>query len=271
MARLIVVLSLCFGLNATAFAGAEMEAFFNSRYTLCDAHFVAKTFGFSLSDSKAYIGQKIGWGTTDILDADLQRAREKGKQDRTWRCQFHQTGLASSDAEVLATYWGISVSDAKVRVEEKILYGNERFLRDTVLPEARAMKSKEGPTDGGTEAADMAAFLNSPVYDACHAKMLVGTWFGSGLRESKAHIGFKIRNNATSMVEAELDVVRKRHQRAGTTPCEFYETRYTYDDAEALAKLWGQEVHEVKAAIEHKYAWGSEGNLKAELARAGRR
>jgi hypothetical protein len=64
--RLVIVLALCIGGSSSAFAGDEprlKDLFFASDYSMCDAHFVAKNFEMDTSSAKAYIGQKIGWGT----------------------------------------------------------------------------------------------------------------------------------------------------------------------------------------------------------------
>jgi hypothetical protein len=273
--RLVVGLALAFGASSSAFAGDDdVGRFLKSDYTVCDAHFVSKTFDFSLADSKAYIGQKIGWGTTDILDGDLKNARKKGMKDRQWRCQFYQTGFTMGDAEALANYWGISVSDAKVRVEDKILYGNETFLRKEVLPDAaRQHAGVEHGGEGGEadmdEAKNFQAFLASK-YNYCHAKMLVGSYLGSSVDETKAFIGYKVAAGWDQMVDSELAIVRKKHQAADTVPCEFYETGMTMNDAQALATLWGQSLSDTKARIQRKYAFGTEFILPDEIKRANK-
>lgn len=274
--RVILALAISIPLGGPAFAGdaALAKQFAESSYTLCDAHFVSKTFGFAQQEAKEYIGQKIAWGTTDILDEALAEARKKGQSDRLWRCQFYQTGYTPEDAEALSQYWGIGVSEAKVRVEDKILSGNESFLREAVLPGAKEQyyANLAGPDAASAEPdpADMKAWFTQSKYDACHAKMLVGTYFGSSLRESKGWIGHKLRAGWTDQIEAELDGVRKRHQDAGTQPCTFAETRWTTADATALAKLWGQSVADAQTRMADKYVWGSESIVEEELGRARR-
>ena len=113
-------------------------------------------------------------------------------KDRAWRCQYYQTGYTPDDATALAKYWGIGVSETKTRVEDKILWGNEKYLRDTVLKEARAAH----PTEKGTPAVstkqkNWKAFVDSK-YDYCHAKMLVGSYFGSDTSEVKSLMGHKL-------------------------------------------------------------------------------
>lgn len=259
---------------------ALMQKFFDSDYTLCDAFFVSKTFDFSLSESKVYIGQKIDWSTTSILDDDLKRAREKGMKDRTHRCQYYQTGYSYDDALALAKHWGIDVSEAKTRAEDKILWGNEKYFATQVLPEAKrayAASTKPAGSQPESEMAhgdelvidpqDIMAFHNSK-YDYCHAKMLVGTYFGSGLEEVKATIGYKVLADASGPIDSFLDKRRAEFRTANKKPCQFHETPYTYDDAVALSTLWGQSVSEVKARIENKYLYGSEVIIREEIDRA---
>ena len=37
-------------------------------------------------------------------------------------CDFYETGVSYSDAEKLAKYWGVDMSDAKIRVADKIMW-----------------------------------------------------------------------------------------------------------------------------------------------------
>lgn len=281
---LIFGLALVFGPANTAWAGndGDVARFLKSDYSVCDAHFVGKMLSVETADSKAYIGQKIRTGTTDFLDGMLQQAREKGKRDRTFRCQWHQAGLPYSDAEALARHWGVSVTDAKARAEEKILWGNEDHLRKTVLPAARGASTtptahqgstgNQGNTYEGNETLDatgkrLAAFSSSP-YDICHARMLLGSWFGDSMRDVKSTIGQKVLINSTEQVDSELDPLRQHAQATGATPCAFHQTPYTYKDAQALAGLWGTSVSDAKARVERKYAFGTEGVVPSELQRA---
>ncbi|MEZ4316428.1 MAG: hypothetical protein R3F61_02940 [Myxococcota bacterium] len=268
--KLVFGLALTLGASSAWATDALTQRFLSSDYTLCDALMVSKLFDFSQADAKSYIGQKIEWGTTHILDGDLKRAREKGAKDATYRCQFHQSGYGYDDAEVLAKYWGLNVSDAKTRVEQKIQAGNESFFRKEVLPAARreaGLPTGEDPASTMARKTDLEAFFDSK-YDYCHAKMLVGTHFGSSASEAKELIGYKVKNGWTDFVDQMLDGVRKKHQSANTKPCTFAETRYTPDDAEKLAQLWGSSLSETKARIESKYVWGSEEVIASELEQA---
>ncbi len=270
---LLVALALAFGPPQTAFGGdndAQMvQAFFDSDYTMCDAHFVSKTFEMDLHTAKAYIGQKISWGTTSILDGDLEKGRARGRADASWRCRFHMLPLTYADAEALAAYWGISVSEAKTRAEDKVHYGNEQYLVETVVVQAREAlpEGSEQYVEVDATAANLEAFAKSS-YDACHANMLVGTYFGESVAEVKDLIGYKAANGWTGPVDSMLDKARAQHRASGTKPCAFHQTPFTYDDAVLLAQVWKSDVAEAKARVESKYAAGSETVVKDALLQA---
>ncbi|MFK7926748.1 MAG: hypothetical protein AB8H79_01055 [Myxococcota bacterium] len=280
--RLVVVLALTSGmgtvsamakgprLSKPAQDSAALKAYINSPYTLCDAHFIARTFSMSQGEAKAYIGQKIQWGTTDVLADYLREARRKGRTDRQMRCQFYQTGFGYKDAEVLASFWGISVSDAKVSIEDKILDGNEAYVRAQLLPMARKTPLRavpHAPVSGNGIQDPFQAFVSSK-YDPCHANMLIGTYFGNSLSDTKTMIGAKVAAGQTARIESKLDVQRDWLRYQNKTACSFYMTPYTSADAQALARLWGTSLSDAKSRVQNKYLWGTEDNIRSELERA---
>lgn len=275
--RLTLVLAFAVSAASPAWAGedgpedaAMIQRFLTSDYTVCDAHFIARAFEFSVGDSKAYIGQKIAWGTTDILDQDLDRAKRKAQSDPAWRCRFHQSGLSFDDAQALAAYWSQTVSEAKATVEQKIAHNNESYLRKQVLPAARAAHSgghgTHSTADNG-DAASLRAFFDSS-YDTCHAYMVKAAFGAGDLSQSKVAVGYKVLHGWTDQVDGALSRAREAHQQAGTQPCPFHLTPYTFADAQALAKVWGEDVSEAKSRIELKYAYGTESVIRSTLKQA---
>lgn len=113
---------------------------------------------------------------------------------------------------------------------------------------------------------ELAAFANSK-YDYCDAKLL-GAYWGQSIDEAKARIGRKIGWHDEDILNGMLKDALTRAQTNNSPKCEYYEAGYTYDDAEALSRLWGVDVAEAKARMQRKMMWGNEDVLKAEIATA---
>jgi hypothetical protein len=100
-----------------------------SKYTYCDAKIIASLWKQSVERSKAYIGAKLATKNAAAVDNVLASARANAKKNRGARCSFHEAGYSFDDAVALGKIWKISESDTKVRVEDKILAGNEALVR----------------------------------------------------------------------------------------------------------------------------------------------
>jgi len=224
----------------------------------------------SQTEDKAYIGDKIQWGTTDLLTGYLKEARQKGRTDRLMRCQFYQTGFGYEDAQALANLWGMTVSDAKVMIEDKILDDNEAYLRKTLLPMARKTPARDvrhPPVSGNGPTDALRAFMNSR-YDPWHANMLIGTYFGSTLSETKSMIGAKVAAGQSARIESKLTMQREYLRSNNKVACSFYMTRYNSADAQTLAIFWGTSLSDAKVRIQDKYLSGTEQNLPTLLDQA---
>ncbi|HMV69825.1 MAG TPA: hypothetical protein PKA64_23495 [Myxococcota bacterium] len=93
-----------------------MTAFLKSPYTSCDAELVAAAWGTELESTKAMLGSKIVSGYGSLAKKEVKRARKERMGD-TSLCAFWTLPLTYEDAEVLASAWGVDVSEAKTRVE----------------------------------------------------------------------------------------------------------------------------------------------------------
>lgn len=87
-------------------------------------------------------------------------------------------------------------------------------------------------------------------YQYCDAVMLGAQW-GQSVDEAKATIGRKLGWGNASIVESDLDSARQRNIR-----CQFEDTGFGYEDAEALAQMWEVAVDDAKAALAEKVSMG---------------
>jgi hypothetical protein len=72
--------------------------------------------------------------------------------------------------------------------------------------------------------------------------------------DAKMRIGDKLVNGYPQIVSSELD---RAFGTAGHAECEWPELDYTYEDAEAMAAVWGQSTDESKARMTRKVNFGN--------------
>lgn len=115
---------------------------------------------------------------------------------------------------------------------------------------------------------DFSAYANS-AYSYCDAKVLSAYW-KIDVEDAKARIGAQVRKGASRAVDANLKQARKKLKGRARVVCDFWETRYNYDDAEALAGAWGVDVAQAKTRIGHEVTLGHQAALDSKLASLGR-
>jgi hypothetical protein len=95
----------------------SLAQFFQSQYRYCDAQLLSHSWGVGVSDAKWAIGYKVRTGID--VDSYLSDARKQ----RTIACPFHEN-FSMEEAQKMSAVWGIGLSDAKVRAEQKLAAGN---------------------------------------------------------------------------------------------------------------------------------------------------
>jgi hypothetical protein len=121
---------------------AEMDAYGTSKYTYCDAKILSSLWNQSISESKERIGRKVNWGDYGVLKDMINQAQDEARAYPERRCAFEETPFTYNDARTLARIWNISVDEAKVFVEEKILSGYEPLVSQ-LLAQDRRKKSPQ--------------------------------------------------------------------------------------------------------------------------------
>jgi hypothetical protein len=96
---------------------------------------------------------------------------------------------------------------------------------------------------------DVDAYSQSQ-YVYCDAVMLAKYWHQSTW-QAKATIGRKINLGNENVIQGHLRNSRRQGWR-----CNFQDTEFDYDDAEAVASLWGTSTQEAKAALAEKVSMG---------------
>lgn len=104
----------------------EYDAFFSSRYNYCDAKLVGALYGQDADGGKVIIGQKILNGIGTNVPVVLRESRNDGNV-----CEWEDTGLSYSDAEVLARTWGFSDPyQAKLKAADLFTNGRAQQVRN---------------------------------------------------------------------------------------------------------------------------------------------
>ncbi len=118
---------------------AQLNAFFDSPYTYCDAKLVGAFWGIDITQAKAEIGQKILGGYPENIPLILADARKQAQ------CDFVDTGLGYEDAEKLAGIWAVSTDEAKTKVAAYYTNGESRVVLEALGAAAQA-PSEPRPT-----------------------------------------------------------------------------------------------------------------------------
>lgn len=111
-----------------------------------------------------------------------------------------------------------------------------------------------------TPEADAQKFMSK--YNYCDAKILAGHWKVSE-HEAKVRGGAKLGANAAPVVEDALTAGRNAGKR-----CDFPDTGFTFEDAEALSKLWNISIQDAKATLADKLTGGYRDLAKQVVAEA---
>ncbi len=81
---------------------SDLDRFFSSGYTYCDAKLIGDLWGIGVDQAKAQIGMKIRTGIGGNIPRVLRLSRQDGNS-----CAWEDTGLAYDDAVQLADLWGL--------------------------------------------------------------------------------------------------------------------------------------------------------------------
>lgn len=112
----------------------EINVFFNSDYTYCDAEILANYWEQSITEAKARIGRKILWGDGGLpfLEQFLLDARIKALQSPSL-CYYRLSRYSYYDAVALADFWGEPTPwDAKLRIEKNLILGNDEIVGEAL-------------------------------------------------------------------------------------------------------------------------------------------
>lgn len=149
---------------------------------------------------------------------------------------FFKSNYRFEDAELLAQLWNIPIAEAKQAIGHKIIHGIEDLLPDKIRPEPKVIDPSPWHPKG------FKAYANSR-YSYEDAELLAQLW-NIPIEEAKQAIGHKIIHGIEDLLPKGVEPDPKVHEPKADWDAKaldaFFNSQYTYDDAERLARLWGQ-------------------------------
>ena len=236
-------------------AVAKDDIWSKGDYLYCDAALIAKSWQTSVSVAKNAIVTKVGYGDQDLIERELKTARKKFPMKADWLCSYHHHGYSYDDMEHLATFWGVSVSQAKSKVSTKLFNGHRhQVVKASKAAHQKFMKSPAGQRALRERQINLKRFTKSS-YTYCDASVLAYTW-GMSTLATKLWIGEKIRYNNKSSIDNALPKARRRALPKAEQLCPYWESGYQYKDIEVLAKSWKVNITRAKSMTARKLSQG---------------
>ena len=219
------------GSHRTATAQEALGAFFDAGYLYEDAVALKRIWHSKAdaSDVKIRAGRALLAGRHLPVEPSGTPATPQEVADRAALDAYLAAGFDSGDADLLARLWGPGTDayQAKVLAGSKLLAGGE-------VPIAHGQTAWTVSDD-----AARATYFNNG-YDYADALVLAGVWSGiSDLADVKANAGHKILDGLPlpgGVLPFDGDQAAGGQQAALDA---FFAAGYDYDDAVALAQLWG--------------------------------
>ena len=255
--QFISYLALCFwGVQAHAAEEDFYKFYDNAHISSCELRNLQSYWGLSdRYETKLAIGKKLA--AKKNISSDIVKAADAARKKSIADCDFWSLDFTYEDAEVMAGFWKIDTYEAKLKMANKVAYGTQLDMKNWV----KEVRSSASPVQKGVSPAD--TFFKSG-YDYCHAKM-IGYAYDVSTFEAKTWMGGLLNSGERALVESKLAFGQERTRSGNPQLCSFYETRFKYEDAEKLAKMWNTSVSEAKLALTQKYLHGLERDLEKEL------
>ena len=148
----------------------------------------------------------------------------------------------------------------------------ENLIHNTFSSVSQQDSNLQAQRNNDRQTREINAFANSK-YNSCDTKLLSQYW-GQSIVDTKARIGRKVLwgDGGVPYLEQYLVTARVKAIRGVYSRCSYLDEGYTYKDAEALSKYWGEStVWQAKQRIEDNLMLGNQQEVDVALAKLGRR
>ena len=230
--------------DAKANESTYMDAYFKEPISSCEIRNLSSYWKTDLTETKLSIG-KAAAKQKELLST-IQKANKKARTEGIKDCDFWDLDFTYSDAEIMGTAWGVDTYEAKMKLAAISAQKSFKEAQKILLANKKPVSKKQSPED---------AFFASH-YDWCHAKMLAKAYSMNDTYEAKIWMGNLIRSGDNGLLETKMSYARKQALTNLPNRCDFFETRFSYKDAEKLASMWSISTSEAKVALQDKYLSG---------------
>jgi hypothetical protein len=222
-----------------------LDAFWDGKYTYCDAKLLAAYWGQSIYEAKARAGEKLLRGERSVVGDFLSSARSRAPENGT-TCTFDEEGYSYDDAALLAKYWGKPTPwDAKLKINRLLMSGNNAAVQKA-LQSAKQQNQSTQPQPANLEQQQWDKYSASE-YNFEDAKRLARYWGKSTPWEAKLKIGSLLLSGNNVAVQKDLQRA-KRQKQSTQQPAnteqqqmdKYSASEYNFEDAERLARFWGK-------------------------------
>ncbi len=239
----------------------QYEAFENSKYTEQDAKLLNMWDYGDFSNAKLYIGSLLMSGDDATVQKVLQQAQLLKQQDEA----FWNSKYTIDDAELLAEYWGKpTLWDAKLKLGTLLLSGD-----DAAIQKALQQAANQANPEQQDEQQQSDAFWNSK-YTYEDAVLLAESWGKPTLWDAKLKIGSLLMSGDDAAIQKELQQAANQanpeQQDEQQQSDAFWNSKYTYNDAQLLAEWWGMSAPwDAKLKIGRLLMNGNDAAIQKEL------
>jgi len=243
--------------NANANDAQYIDAYFKEPISMCELRNLSSYWKKEQYDTKIMIGKTLSEKTDllPIIKAANTQARKNGIKD----CEYWDLDFSYDDAELMGRVWGIDTYEAKMKLARHVAENSLKETKTLVQTHKKTNPRKYPPQ---AQPIDI-FFLSS--YDYCHAKMLSKAYGQASVYDGKIWIGQLLKDGEKDRVDLKLNFARSEAQKKKENQCAFFETPYSYADAEILAKSWSVSTDDAKVMVEQKYLYGSENLIPPKL------
>jgi hypothetical protein len=235
---------------------AHLDAFWEGKYTYCDAKYLAAYWKQSIYEAKARAGEKLLRGERSVVGNYLSSARRYA-QEHNATCSFDEDGYTYDDAALLAKHWGKAEPwDAKLKMNRLLMDGKNADIQKALQSAKQQNQAQQANTEQPQWEPQWEKYSASK-YTFEDAERLARYWGKSTAWDAKLKIGSLLLSGNNAAIKKALQSAKQ--QPAPEQPTDgntardaFWEGKYTYCDAKLLAAYWGQSVYDAKARAGEK-------------------
>ena len=180
---------------------------------------------------------------------------------------FWNSKYTYDDAALLAEYWGKPDPwYAKLKIGRLLVSGEDAAIQKALQQAGNnpAIQQTRQQQQARAEQQQLEALSNSK-YTYDDAEFLAEYWGKSDISDAKLKIGRLLVSGDEAAIQKALQQARQQRQQQSEA---FWNSKYTYDDAELLAEYWGKSTWDAKIKIARLLVSGDDAAIQKDLQQA---